>query len=332
MFVALAANTALADDMDLALSRLRVPTSSAELPAGCTGTGTNGLPRDFCPDNATWRSLATELSGVLLTALPTTARTTGFAGFEVTLGGTFTSIRGGESYWAVGSEGDQRTLSATNTAPSSQLITALVQVRKGLPFGFEFGATAGAVFDTELWVLGGDLKWALLEGELGAVPDVALRGSLRALVGGADFSMYSPAVEALVSKRIAVAHAWTLAPVVSFGVAWVEATTGLVDLTPDVSAYDECVPDPDAPTLTCTRTDALPDGRVPGQDFNNQATFADYSAMRMRLTAGAEGRFQNFVLSGAFSFDLVDPDGLTDTLPKSLARQWSLAVSTGAVF
>ncbi|MCA9601827.1 MAG: hypothetical protein R3A78_06950 [Polyangiales bacterium] len=330
--VALPAARAKADAMDLTLSRLRVPTSGANLPAGCSAVGINGLPRDFCPDDDAWGRLVTELSAVTLSTTPRPARTGGYGGFQLTFGGSMTQIRSDQSYWKLGTRGDQPTLGAENASPSSSLLTVMGELRKGLPFGFELGATFGHVIDTSLWLVGGDLEWALVEGGIEWFPDIAVRGTFRTLLGGADFSLFTPGVELIISKPIAIGGSWVLTPLASWSLAWVIASTDVVDLTPDVNAVAECQPDPSVSGTSCTFSGTLPDGRVPGQDFNNQAKFADYRATRMRLTVGAEARFAAFLLSGTFAFDLVPADALSGGVPSGVARQWTAMLATGVHF
>lgn len=79
------------------------------------------------------------------------------------------------------------------------LIIPRLQVIKGLPFGLDIGASISAVPDTDISIIAGELRYALISG--GALtPAVAVRGSYSQLQGITDYDLKSGALELTVSK------------------------------------------------------------------------------------------------------------------------------------
>lgn len=338
----------LAQDMNISLSRLRISAADGtSCPRGLPGnSGDNPQLQDFCPDNDSWRGLMSDLAGSVV-SMPSVARTTGYSGFRVMVESSVTGIDAGSRRWQLGTEGgagsgqafcDGSTGLGCNPNPSSLLSWLKVGAHKGLPFGFEVGGTFGHLFNTDLFAWGLELKWALLEGldtGGGVLPDVALRGTVQSVVGDDEFNLVVPTLDLLVSKPLTVADAAVIMPFLAGQLAWTIADSEVVDLTPDVNAVEECVPSTVAAETSCTRdinSAPLPDGRYPGQDFNNNATFDGVRSMRARLALGAEGRYRVLVVRLGFAFDLLGPADLSDEIPDEVSRQWTASVSAGAAF
>jgi len=327
-----------ADDMDVALSRLRVATGGpGDLPEGCSGTGDNGLPRAFCPDNDAWHRLASQLGFAIAPPVLSPARTTGYGGFYVGLEGWISGIESAE-YWRLGTEGDESAASeGRNRFPSRTLLLSRVNVRKGFPFGFELGTSFATLLDTETWVWGLSVQWAILEGYreglMGFVPDVAVRGMVHTMVGEPEFNLTVPSFDIVISKPLVFSRTGSVTPFVSWQLAWIFGDSELVDLTPGIDAFDECRPDPSRTMTSCGRTGPIPGtSRMPGEDYNNNATFEELRATRQRLAIGVQGRYQAITLSASFAFDLAKPHEQDSDAPEGLPRQWTTAAAVGLTF
>jgi hypothetical protein len=143
-----------------------------------------------------------------------------------------------------------------------------------------------------------------------------------------------------------------ISPFVALQWVWVYADSELVDLTPDIDAWDECRP-ATGTSGSCTRPDPLPDGRVAGQDYNNNAVFDQVRETRSRMVIGVQGEYQALTLSASFSFDVVKPADTDGDVPANLTagdpcssgfeqdgdvchfvmpRQWSVAAGIGMTF
>ncbi|MCI0749661.1 MAG: hypothetical protein L0Y32_03820 [Nevskiales bacterium] len=83
----------------------------------------------------------------------------------------------------------------------SELGLAGIQVTKGLPFGFDLGAFYSTVPDSNVDILGGEVRYALLKGSATS-PALALRGSYMMVDGIDTFDLESTAVDLSLSKGI----------------------------------------------------------------------------------------------------------------------------------
>lgn len=92
-----------------------------------------------------------------------------------------------------------------------------IQVRKGLPYNFDIGASYAKVPSSNLTMVGGELQWALLEGST-ATPAVAVRGSYSSLGGVDDIELSTYAADLVVSKGFAM-----LTPYAGAGVVRINA-------------------------------------------------------------------------------------------------------------
>jgi len=82
---------------------------------------------------------------------------------------------------------------------SSTLPLASVRVHKGLPYGIDIGAAYSTVPGTEIGVIGGEMRWAFIEGSA-AIPAVALRGTATKLVGVDQLDLETTSLDVSVSK------------------------------------------------------------------------------------------------------------------------------------
>ena len=147
VLVLFAAPSAHAFDMDPSLTRLRVPASEAN----CGAT-------DFCPADELFERLVGELGAALAPPVSAPAHTLGVANFYVGLETTMTSIRSDEAHWVLGTKGDGNPADG-NPSPAGMLVVPRVVAHKGLPLGFEVGASLGRALDTALWSVGGEVRW-----------------------------------------------------------------------------------------------------------------------------------------------------------------------------
>ena len=314
--------------MDITLQRLRLRTD-ASLEPDCQPTQ-RGLAREFCGDDAAWTRLMSQFGMVLAPPVLSPARTVGHGRFYLGVEGWITGVSSSADYWQLGTEGDEHAgMDMRNRFASATVFASRLSIRKGFPFGLELGTSIGHVFDTEVWTWGLEVKWALFEGfrtGLGILPDVAVRGMVHTLTGDWDFNLTVPTFDIVVSKPIVVAGTMTITPYVSGQVVWILADSELVDLTPDVDAFEMCRPTAGGPPgLNCS----IPNG---GADFNNNDVFEQVRATRMRLAFGAQFQYEAFTFNGSFHFDLSKPNDADSDVPSDLPRQWSVAFGAGLTY
>jgi hypothetical protein len=84
---------------------------------------------------------------------------------------------------------------------SSELRLARLHVHKGLPFGLDVGASVSRILDTDITVIGGEIRYSLIDGSTMS-PALALRASYSQLQGFSNVDVNSSALELTVSKGI----------------------------------------------------------------------------------------------------------------------------------
>ena len=276
------ASPAQAQRMDLALSRLSVVAEADPASACPLGAGA-----DFCADEDAWRRLASQFAGSMIPPVLLPAHTRGMRGIYVGVESSITGIDSGQEYWARGTEGDTGT--DRNRFVDSVLAWNRLNVRKGLPFGFEIGTNVGFLVNTSYWTLGLDVRWSVLEGlrDRGSsvyFPSLSVRGAVQTLLGDSEVNVTVPSIDVSIGERIIIADTVELSPYLGAQIAWVFADTELVDLTPERDAFAECDPDPSP------MGGEPPYCRSDGTDFNHNVVFPSLRSTRARLFFGSQLR------------------------------------------
>ena len=304
-------------------------------------------PQYAClPNNIAWSNLMSELGMALAPAMLRPARTTGYGGFELSFEATFTHINAdavdstGTQYWHQGTQGtvDPNThqFSTQNRSPDSFIQVYAVKARKGLPFGFEIAGVLGYVANTSLWVIGGDVRWAVFEGFRSDawkyVPDLAIGGAVRTVSGSSTFYLTTVALDAELSKPIPLADSAVLTPYIGAQRVIIFADSASVDLTPNVDPAAQCGPlgsNADGSTICKNK---LSNGAPDNSDYNNDRTFNEARIHRWRGIVGVDYRYELIDLGAEFATDLTDPSDENANLGISGARQWTISLKTGVSF
>jgi len=308
--------------MDPALSRLVQAAGNG--PCAPTSGAT------VCPDNEAFEHLASELSVSLAPPVATGAATTGARGFYVGVSSTATPIRAGERYWVKGTRG-ANVADEQNRRVDGMLAWNRIDVRKGLPFGFELGSSLGYGMDTSLWLLSAELRVAVFEGfhsGLGALPDVALRGATQAMFGTSELSVRTHTLDVTLSKPFVVAVRHRVTPLLALQALFVNAKSGRIDLTPGTNAWNACAPTSardNAADLACS-------SNAGAAELANTRSFRTVNQTRLRLFIGAEERYSLLSVTASLGFDLAVPQLQTDVAgdgPRDLMRQISFHLACG---
>jgi hypothetical protein len=250
-------------------------------------------------------------------------------GFDVSFETNVTKISDQTGYWSRGSNGSGPqafdTCNGRNDDVSPVLTSNRLRISKGLPLGFTIGATVGRVYNTSLWLVGGDLKLALIEGlRRWPMPDVAVRGAVNTTVGNAAYTLTSVAADLILSKNIVTANVMQLSPYAGAGMVYTFATSELVDLTPNIDALN-CAAGTD-PVCDDQGLGASPD------DIGHDRPFRDLTLRRYRAFLGLALRYKLFALAAEFMFDLVKPHTADDSAGRNTPRQWTVNVAPGMTF
>ena len=317
IFCGSCARHARADAMDLSLSRMRTQ--------GADGCPTGG--EVYCRDDDAWRGAIGELGIALMPPILTPAQSVGPRRFRVSLETGVTPISSDASYWRRGVEGDEATaLDAEYRFVRPAIVFSRVTAQKGLPGGFEVAATAGHAYRASSWLWGVAVSWSVLEGfregPLGALPEVAIRAALHAVTGDREYRLTIPTAELVVSKALVVGHTAELGALLGVQLGYILANSDVVDLSPDVDGFAECVP---SPAGRSAALDCLGDAT----DLQrNQAVFPSIRAPRLRLAIGGTFAMRGVSLAVALHVEPLSPGRLAQDFA-GLPRQWSLAFGLG---
>ncbi len=219
--VLFATGPAAAFDNDPAIHRLCVPSTdampSATYPCGASPTS----------DQARFRLLMREYGLTLAPQLLQPAESMGINGFKFDSQFSVTAINDEQLYWQSGIEDE---------TPPGALIAARLGVRKGLPASFDVGMSTTYLVFSELWAVGLSAKWSMNESVQQFPVDIAVRGNHNRIVGATDLSLTVTSFDLIFSRTFGAGGVASISPYLSYSPTLINASTGVVDSTPGVSA------------------------------------------------------------------------------------------------
>lgn len=265
---------------------------SNNLSLECLVNRTNGKAHPTAAEQASYRALVSELSGILALPMNEPADTVGFNGFHFSFDTSFTTINQDATYWSGKNAG-------VRNATGSVLPVLSLMMRKGvwLPLpplpSVELGFGASNLVNSDLFAINGYLKLALHEGYHNVwVPSVAARASVTRLAGAAQLDLTIINADLLVSKAFGLGGTFTLEPYVGGGVFWSIARSQVIDTNPALDLYRGPVGSM-TPFDETARKDALNDKIVfPTQD----------DIMRWRVFLGLHFHYSIVALTGGFTY------------------------------
>jgi len=164
-----------------------------------------------------FKSLSQDLGAALSYKAVSPAEPLGLTGFDIGLEVTGTELNH-SNVW--------KTATTSGSAPSTLPVPKLHLI-KGLPLNIDVGVVYTSVPSTNIKLLGGELRYAILEGGT-ATPAVAVRGTMTKLSGVDQLDFNTKGLELSISKGFAM-----LTPYAGIGEVWVDskpdASTGLKD-------------------------------------------------------------------------------------------------------
>lgn len=180
------------------------------------------------PDRAAFNALSRDLGQVLGPRFLAPAETLGQAGFDLGVDLSISTVNSGADHWR-----------ALNGGEPDPFVTGQLHLRKGLPFSLEIGATLTHLFDSEMFMVGSELKFSLNEGFF-FLPDIAVRGTFNTLVGSPDLNLATTGFDVSVSKSFGVVGVVSLTPYLGYNQLVVISSSRLLDVAPE---------DPTQPTI-----------------------------------------------------------------------------------
>lgn len=210
----LGVSPALALDTDPNLSRL----CSGHNPNNPKPCGANPVA-----DQGAFADLSREYAMALGNKLLAPAETLGVNGFDLGIQFGLTNINEDKAYWQRGVEDE---------APPSMLVSTHIDMRKGLPYSLEVGATASYLFDSELFAFGGMIKFAPNEAIEDLPVDLAVKASVMRTLGSTQLKLTTFGLDAIISRSFGVAGAVNIGPYMAYSPMFVFARSGVIDSTP----------------------------------------------------------------------------------------------------
>jgi len=225
LVASLAPGVADADVNDLVISRLATRTD--------TGSGLTVVPQ-----NADFRSLASELGVVLAPHMMTPADTLGFGGFQLTVDYATTTIDPTAGYWRAREASPDPGGAGGSVHGPSALSTVGFFVRKGMWFpvpAFEVGAGAVHLVDSTIWTGQLYAKLALHEGyhQL-PLPSLAVRGGVSRMMAQRELDLTVASLDVMVSKHVGIGGTWNIHPFVGWNLLVIIPRSEVIDATPQI--------------------------------------------------------------------------------------------------
>lgn len=155
-----------------------------------TAQAADNIDNLFGMSQSDFRLLSEDLGAALSYKPLTPAESTGVLGFDLGVEVTATELANPEVL--------ERAVSGD--APST-LVVPRLHLHKGLPFGIDIGASYAAVPNSNIKLLGAEVRYALLQGGV-ATPAVGLRASYTALRGVDQLDLNTTGVDLSVSKGL----------------------------------------------------------------------------------------------------------------------------------
>lgn len=322
--------------------------SIAANPGAAVAAGLRPQELTCRPHNAAFANLVSELGFAMAPSAFYPARSTGIGGFQVSMEASYTHVNADRSasengqeaqYWHLGTRGAQdantKAYSIVNNAPDSILQVYAIKARKGLPLGFEIAGSLGFMTGTTLWVGGGDVRWAVLEGfrhgALGLLPDVSVGGGVRTVTGTSRFYLTTVGVDVRMSKPVALADSAQLIPSIGYQRLIIFGDSNVLDSTPNVDAQAQCGVEGTDPVTGAPRCrNKLPNGGDANTDFGNNFTFQKVRIHRNRGMVAFNYRYELVWLGSQFAFDINEPKDEQSVLVGG--RQWTLSFEAGVFF
>ncbi len=185
------------------------------------------VPGDTCiadPDVEAFQSFTQSMGLVFAPSFLSPAESLGQAGFAV----------GFETKFAVAGPGPHwRALNAVEENDENPPLFTLLQVhgRKGLPFSFELDSALSWLVDSELFYIGGGVKWSLNEGWV-VLPDLSVRGHGGTVTGAPDMNLTTAGVDVSLSKSFGLGGVFNLTPYAGYSYLWIIGSSRVIDADP----------------------------------------------------------------------------------------------------
>ncbi len=156
-----------------------------------------------------FRLLSEDFGSALSYKPVTPAEPLGITGFDIGVEVTTTDI----------SKSGAALKTATNGAVDvTRLVIPKLHVAKGLPFGIDIAASIASVPSTDIKLVGGELRYAILGGGI-ALPAIAVRAAMTSMTGVPELDFNTRSLDISISKGFLM-----FTPYAGVGQVWVTST------------------------------------------------------------------------------------------------------------
>jgi hypothetical protein len=174
-----------------------------------------------------FRGLSTELSFALAPRPMQPAETLGMSGFEFAFANSLTDINQNADYWT-GQPGEP----IFERERPKALWTPTLQFRKGLPLSTEIGVQGTYLAYSELFMLGGEFKFALHEQFFRWFPTLSVRLAAGRLMGSREIDLLTLEGDVMASLAFGVGGMAQLTPYLGYGQLAAHVNSAVLDSTP----------------------------------------------------------------------------------------------------
>ena len=178
-----------------------------------TGFSQSASAADFTAlqflSQSNFRLLSEDFGSALSYKPVTPAEPLGITGFDIGLEVTSTDIS---------KSGAALKLATSNAVDITRMIVPKLHIAKGLPFGIDVAAFISAVPSTNIKLMGGELRYAIMSGGV-ALPAVAVRAAMTSMTGVDELDFSTRSLDISISKGFLM-----FTPYVGAGQVWVNST------------------------------------------------------------------------------------------------------------
>ena len=188
---------------------------------------TTGLPNPTPAERLAFEGMTRAYGLALAPLMLSPANTIGVNATEAAFSFTSVVLTDDANTWVSG---------INSTVAPVRLSATRFVLRKGLPYSFELDGQLGYLLDSEIWSMGGGVKWAVHEAISAFPVDFSLRGGVSRLLGSSQIDVTTVSFGASLGTQFGVMRLYNLAPYVSYNPVMIFAGSNTLDATPGL--YD----------------------------------------------------------------------------------------------
>ncbi|MDF1564344.1 MAG: hypothetical protein P1V51_14940 [Deltaproteobacteria bacterium] len=200
---------------------------------------------DFEGANGRYRLLSTDLAMAFTPTPMHPAETLGRSGASMEVGMRMAQVHADarvEGNGTCNNSADNCRVWVTEGNVESLFLMPMVQVRKGLPFSFEFETKFQYLIHSEMFAATAGLRWSLNEG-FDFLPDVSVGGQGTRVMGVREIGIITGALDVTVGKWFSLGGMAVLAPYAGWQRVWVSAISEVIDFDPANELLDNATAD-----------------------------------------------------------------------------------------